>query len=110
MKAKGPEVFSEEVEKGLHFEHVRLEAKKCIQRLWSEIQGPMQYLTCADCFWPATEPAATKFELLTENVLRNVAGVKWRILDKFEFPPWSLAHVALPGCPDETVPWQGRIP
>lgn len=104
MNAKGREAFVE-AEDNLHFDRVKCQAEKSAKLLWQELQGPLHYLVCADCFWPASEPVQLKWEFLTENILRNVAALRWRILVKFEFPPWSLAHVALPGCSDEEVPW-----
>eukprot|EP00438_Fugacium_kawagutii_P035758 Skav202571 [mRNA] locus=scaffold104:1450:20248:- [translate_table: standard] len=103
MNAKGVEALAETDDDELQFDRVRRQAEKGVQLLWRELQGPLHYLVCADCFWPAGEPAQLKWEFLTENILRNVAALQWRILVKFEYPPWSLAHLNLPGCSDEEV-------
>ena len=103
IKQKGPEAF----EGGkLHFDMVRLQAEKCTERLWLEVRGPLQAFTCADTVWPSTEPVHAKFAFITEDILRNVAGVKWRVLGKFDFPPWSFAPLSAPGIGAEAVSWQ----
>ena len=103
IKQKGPEAF----EGGkLHFDMVRLQAEKCTERLWLEVRGPLQAFTCTDTVWPSTEPVHAKFACTTEDILRNVAGVKWRVLGKFDFPPWSFAPLSAPGIGAETVSWQ----
>lgn len=88
---------------------VRLQAEKYTERLWLEVRGPLQAFTCADCLWPSTEPAYAKFAFTTEGILRNVAGVKWRVLGKFDFPPWSFAPLSAPGIGAEAVSWQENL-
>lgn len=110
MHGKGPEAasFNEVFDRAdtLHFDQVRLQGKRCVQRLWQEVEGGLQSLICADGCWPASEPAHAKFSSLTENILRNVAGLKWRVLTKFDFPPWSLAPLSAPDCKAEAAPWR----
>ena len=105
MKAKGPAIFAEESSQELHFYNVKLKAEKCAGRLWAEMEE-LHLLTCASIFWPEGNDSL-KFNFLADNLLECLAGVRWRILDKFQLPPWSLAGVAIPGCSDESVPWQG---
>lgn len=109
MRAKGSEAESFQAifdgAHNLHFDQVRVQAKRCAERLWLELQGSLQSFICADCFWPAAEPAHAKLASLAENVLCTLAGLKWRILQKFDFPPWSLAPLSVPGHSRETVPW-----
>lgn len=107
MKAKGPAVFTEESSKELHFYNVKLQAEKCISRLWAEMEE-LHLLTCAYHFCPQGDDSV-KFNYLADNLLGCLAAVRWRILDKFQLPPFSLAHVALPSCSDEDVPWQGAL-
>ena len=104
MTAKGSETYVEVADDDLQFDRVRTQTARCAHLLWCELHGPLHYFVCADCFWPAGESLHSKWDFLTENILRNVAALKWRILAKFEFPPWSLAHLTLPGCSDEEVP------
>lgn len=104
MKAKGPAVFAEESSREVHFYNVKLQAEKCVRRLWAEMEE-LNLLTLAHHFCPEGDNSV-KFNFLADNLLGCLAGVRWRILDKFQLPPWSLAHVAVPGCSDEDVPWQ----
>lgn len=101
--ASSTEVFDEA--DSLYFGQVRLESKRCADRLWQEVQGDLQALTCADGCWPPSEPVHAKFASLTENILRNVAAVKWRVLSKFDFPPWSLSQLSAPHCGADAVLW-----
>ena len=91
---------------GVYLDQIWVQGRRCIERLWKEVQEGLQILVCADGCWPADEAAHAKFAALTENILRNVAGLKWRILTRFEFPPWSLARLSAPHCGADQVPWQ----
>ena len=49
------------------------------------------------------QPVSNRMFWLTENVLRNIAALKWRV-KKFDFTPWSLCDLDLPVISDEAVP------
>eukprot|EP00435_Cladocopium_sp_Y103_P049699 s1427_g15.t1 len=105
MTAKGSETYVEAADDDLQFDRVRTQTVRCAQLLWREVHGPLHYMVCADCYWPAGESLHSKWDFLAENILRNVAALKWRILTKFDSPPWSLAHLTLPGCSHEEARW-----
>ena len=107
MWTKGPEVLLEDSESALYFRNIKLRALQACQRLWGDIlSGTPTIFACAASFWPSTQLARSKWMLLCENILRNIAAVKWRLLTKFSFPPWSLCDLEDPECSAETVPRQ----
>ena len=107
MQTKGPEVLLEDSDSALYFRNIKLRALQACQRLWADLlSGTPATFACAAAFWPSTELARNKWILLCENILRNIAAVKWRVLTRFSFPPWSLCDLEDPHCSDETVPCQ----
>ena len=103
-RSKGAEQFSiDEDDETLVFDKVRMVALRCTKRLWQEVEGTgRQALACADAFWHGSLPE--KFANFTENLLRNIAAIRWRVLTRFDSPPWSLSPLSVPGCSAETVP------
>ena len=108
-RQKGPDHWSAvDHSDEVHFQQVKDQAQKCLQHLWAEILGPLRLLVCADAMFPTEQgfSSHSKLDYLVESVLRTCAGLRWRLLDKFQLPPWSLAEVALPTCSPGAVPWQ----
>lgn len=104
LRTKGPEVFVDETDSKFHFRNIKLRALQACQRLWTDIaSGTPGVFACAAAFWPSAQPVRSKWVLLLENILRNIAAVKWRVLTRFSYPPWSLCDLEDPACTDETV-------
>lgn len=104
LRTKGPEILVEEDAKHFFFRNIKVQALQACERLWSEIlSGTPTTFACAAAFWPPGEVVRGKWVSLSENILRNIAALKWRLLAKFSSPPWSLCDVEDPDCSDDVV-------
>eukprot|EP00435_Cladocopium_sp_Y103_P067923 s157_g30.t1 len=99
LRAKGPESFA--AEQPPKFENIKALAVQATERLWSEILKEPKIFTVAGVFFPDGEPIQNKWISLLENILRNIAALKWRLLSRFACPPWSLCSLEAPDCADQ---------
>lgn len=64
---------------------------KAIDRMWQELLGPSKMFSCAKGFWPGALPQSPMHKEVSDNILRTIAALKWRLVEKLNVPPYSLA-------------------
>ena len=101
VRSKGPDAFRDfgEHQSRLHMHGVQARCQSFVNASWTQLQSDSRESTTAaipSAFWPRDEPVTLRHKMVTEDVLRNIAAIKWRMLDKFAAPPWSFSHLVLP--------------
>ena len=100
MQTKGAEAFMDDDDMAPRFISIFYRGVQCTANLWKEIRTPNIFATVG-IFWPSSEPEGRRCFLVLENILQVMVALKWRILQKFCFPPWSLAE--LEGNPSDEI-------
>lgn len=104
MRSKGSEAAMDNQSKHTHFRRTKVLALQCIERLWTEMFADTPSIfSCATSYWPSSEPLRFKFDFLCENMLRCICALKWRLVQRFSCPPWSLCELQDDELPPETV-------
>ena len=74
------------------FEDVAAVAARAVSRLWSCLEGTAESIfEVAIAFWPASLSASSMYKILTDQILENMAAVKWRILGRVSQLPISAS-------------------
>ena len=93
FKAKNNEEVDAEQRQPVKFADVAAAARSAVTHLWSCLPGEASTFEVAKAFWPSAESQSDMCKALTENILRNVAALKWRILSRLAQPPLSCAEL-----------------
>lgn len=94
---KGPMAFAEDARPVRHtWVDVIIAANNAVARLWSALKGvPSSSLFAAATeFWPPDRPKTEMYEDLSENALRTIAAIKWRLKCKWTVPSFNAAELA----------------
>ena len=63
---------------------------KCVDRLWAALLSPTYgVFHVASVFWPRESPTLEMFRVLTDEILGQIAALKWRLKVKFRLAPLS---------------------
>lgn len=77
---------------------------QAVWMFWNVINNPhslhRSMFALCEMFWPANLPKSDMLWRLTEDVLKTIAGLKWRFVTKGKAPPYNLLALADPDCPD----------
>ena len=73
--------------------------------MWDSLTRPlpMSRFNVAAVFWPEDQGRDQMFKCMTTDMLRSVAGIRWRIFDRYDSIPYVLLQM-LP----ETCSWETR--
>lgn len=96
MHYKGSQAMWEESEPpNYRFVDICKKAAEAVVRLWQGVKQPEQSIfSVAMAFWPE---GVSKYELhqeVMEDILRNIAAIKWRLQCRWEQPPYCAANLA----------------
>lgn len=93
FKAANNEEVDAEPRQPVKFADVAAAARSAVTRLWSCLMGEDSTFEVAKAFWPSEESQSDMCKELTENILRNVAALKWRLLARLAQPPLSCVEL-----------------
>ena len=86
------------------FAEIKVAANKAVARLWLSLKNATASVFAAPIqFWPSSEAKSAMWEQLADEILRNIAALKWRVQYRFLQPPFDASFF----CKYETV---GDVP
>ena len=100
IRSKGPEAFQDlqDPQSRLHFHGVTVRCQSFVNTSWTQLLSEAHQSTTAAvpcAYWPRDEPVTLRHKMVAEDVLRNIAAIKWRMVDRFATPPWSFSKLVL---------------
>lgn len=107
---KGAQVLEEPQDSGE--EHASLlkmygRAREVVSLLWTVLSSLDAIERTAFCvpmaYWPENMSKADMFQRLSLDILKSIAALKFRILEKSTIPPYSLLEMAMPGASPELL-------
>ena len=77
---------------------------KVVDYIWRALECPLEatVFEVAAAYWPAEEGKDRMFKSMSADMLKAVAGIKWRICYKFHNPPYCLLDMLSESCTPDT--------
>ena len=104
FKTSMNEQAEEDAQRGQLFSEVPAAARSSVAQLWSCLLGVAKTFDVAQAFWPPSLSFSSMCKDLTDNILRNIAALKWRILSRLAQAPFSYVDLQKFLTPDGLLP------
>ena len=96
--SKGPPIHAGDVENRQYsLTDILSGASRLVRQIWGLLQRSItRTIFCvAAAYFPATRPESDMFGVLVSDLLQVLASLKFRILNRFEIPPFSMLDLNL---------------